>query len=154
MANLEGFNASEHEPFGVFEVIPKGQYLAVITDSEMKATASGSGEYLQLSWQLLEGSNKGQIIFDRLNLKNSNQTAVKIANSQLASICNSVNVPRPKDSAELHNKPVLIKIDVEERNDKPGVMRNIIKGYDSPKNKVEPSSIATGSVGSTPPWKK
>jgi hypothetical protein len=151
MANLDGFNAEEHQEMGSFEVIPKGEYLALITDSEMKPTQSGSGEYLQLSWQLIDPQHKGRIVFDRLNLKNQNATAVKIANSALSGICKSVGILRPKDSVELHNKPVMLKIDVEERSDKPGVYKNIIKGYASPSAQ---KSVETKQDSSVPPWKK
>ena len=48
MADLSGFDANQVEPTGDFEPIPAGKYLAVITDSEMKPTKSGTGSLLQL----------------------------------------------------------------------------------------------------------
>ena len=46
MANLNGFNAAQVEPSQDFEPIPAGKYLAVITETEMKPTKNGSGQYL------------------------------------------------------------------------------------------------------------
>lgn len=143
------FDSSKHEPMGIFEVLPKGDYLAVITDSEMKPTKAGDGEYLQLSFQVLEGDYRGQILWDRLNIKNKNETATKIANSCLTSICLAVGVPAPKKSEELHNKPLIIKVSVEERNDRPGEHRNVIKGYLPTGSKSE--EVANVSK---PPWQK
>ena len=55
-----------------FEPIPAGKYLAMITESEMKPTKSGSGSYLQLTFQILEGEYKGRFLWARLNLNNPN----------------------------------------------------------------------------------
>ena len=41
MANLNNFNANNVEPAADFDPIPAGKYVAVITDSEMKATKNG-----------------------------------------------------------------------------------------------------------------
>ncbi|RIK77249.1 MAG: hypothetical protein DCC68_17685, partial [Planctomycetota bacterium] len=54
MASLN-FNANEVEPASDFEPIPAGKYLAMITDSEMKPTKNGTGHYLQLTFQILDG---------------------------------------------------------------------------------------------------
>ena len=43
MANLNNFNANQVEPSSNLEAIPAGKYLAVITESELKPTKSGSG---------------------------------------------------------------------------------------------------------------
>ena len=79
MANLKGFNANEVEPADELEPIPTGKYVAVITDSEMKPTKSGSGNYLQLTFQVIEGEYANRLLWVRLNLENPNSTAVEIA---------------------------------------------------------------------------
>ncbi len=62
MANLNNFNANQVEPTSNLEAIPAGKYLAVITESELKPTKSGSGSYLQLTFQVLEGEYKGRFL--------------------------------------------------------------------------------------------
>ena len=84
MAQLHGFNANNVEPTVEFDPIPAGKYLAMITDSEMKPTKSGSGSYLQLAFQILEGEYKGRFVWARLNLDNPNSTAVQIAKAELS----------------------------------------------------------------------
>ena len=98
MADLNGFNANEVEPSASFEALPAGKYLAAITDSEMKPTKNGSGSYLQLTFTILEGDCKGRVVWARLNLVNPNQTAVKIAQSELSAVCRAAGVMTPKDS--------------------------------------------------------
>ena len=53
MADLNGFDANQIEPTTEYEAIPAGKYAAMITESEMKLTKSGSGSYLQLTATIL-----------------------------------------------------------------------------------------------------
>ena len=110
MANLGNFNAHEVEPNNDFDPIPAGKYLAVITDSEIKPTKSGKGSYFELTFQIIEGEFQNRLVWSRLNLNNPNQTAVQIARSELSSICRAVGSMTPKDSAELHNLPLVINV--------------------------------------------
>ena len=79
MADLRGFDAYEVEPSKNLDVITPGKYLAVITESEMKPNRAGTGEYLQLTFQIIEGPFRGRVLWTRLNLRHPNATAVQIA---------------------------------------------------------------------------
>ncbi len=151
MADLNGFNANEVEPSASFEALPAGKYLAAITDSEMKPTKNGSGSYLQLTFTILEGDCKGRVVWARLNLVNPNQTAVKIAQSELSAVCRAAGVMTPKDSCELHNIPVLITVKVKKRDDN-GELTNEIKGFESKSVASKPQQAPQNS--STPPWRR
>ena len=135
------------------EPIPSGKYVAVITESEMKPTKSGTGNYLQLTFQIVEGEYANRLLWVRLNLDNPNATAVEIARRELSSICRSVGVLVPTDSADLHNSPCLIHVRVKRRSDT-GELQNEIKGYSKKDAVAQP--IAASDVGnsSDPPWKR
>ncbi len=150
MADLSGFNANEVDPAVGFDPIPAGKYLAIITETEMKPTKAGTGQYLQLTFQVLEGEHKGRLVWARLNLDNPSEMAVKIARAELSAICRAVGVLAPKDSIELHNLPLTIKVGCKKRGDT-GEMTNEVKGYES-KGSTDP--VAAASVGSVPPWKR
>jgi hypothetical protein len=154
MANLRGFDANIVDPADDLEPIPAGKYVAVITDSEMKPTKSGSGNYLQLTFQIIEGEYANRLLWVRLNLDNPNATAVEIARRELSSICRSVGVLVPTDSTDLHNLPCLIHVRVKRRSDT-GELQNEIKGY-SKKDAGTAVIAASRSDGSTdaPPWKR
>lgn len=109
MANLGNFNADEYE--NEFTPIPAGRYTAIITDSEMVATKNG-GQMLKLTHEIVDGPSKGRKVWANLNLVHSNDQAVKISKINLADICRAVGVLHPRDSGELHNKPMLIKLTV------------------------------------------
>jgi hypothetical protein len=154
MANLRGFDANTVDPADDLEPIPAGKYVAVITDSEMKPTKSGSGNYLQLTFQIIEGEYANRLLWVRLNLDNPNATAVEIARRELSSICRSVGVLVPTDSTDLHNLPCLIHVRVKRRSDT-GELQNEIKGY-SKKDAGTAVIAASKGDGSTdaPPWKR
>jgi len=154
MANLSGFNASEVEPASTFDPIPAGKYLAAITESEMKPTKNGGGQYLQLTFQILEGPHKGRNVWARLNLHNPNATAVQIAKQELSAICRAVGVLTPRDSTELHSLPLVITVKCKKRSDS-DELANEVRGY-APKAAApaigQPQQAPTTS--NTPPWKR
>lgn len=127
MGNLDGFNANEVEPSKDFEPIPEGRYTAVITESEMMNTKAGNGSYLKLTFQIVEGQHQNRNLWARLNLDNPNEKAVQIAKGQLSAICRAVGVLTPKDSAELHNLPLVIRVTCQPDDD--GFTRNEVKGF-------------------------
>lgn len=151
MADLNGFNAREVQPTTSFDPIPNGKYVAAITESEMKATKTGNGSYLQFTFTIVEGEYKNRVVWTRLNLNNPNATAVKIARSELSAICHAIGIMQPRDSAELHNVPLVISVK-SRRNDENGELVNVIKGYEA-KAQAAPADFQQ-AVSSTPPWKR
>ena len=157
MPSLNGFNASEVDPAADFEPIAPGSYTAVITESETKPTKAGTGSYLQFTFQIVDGEHKGRLLWARLNLDNPSETAVKIAKGELSAICRAVNVLQPRDSIELHNIPLVIKVGVKRRDDT-GEMTNEIKGYSARGGSSSPgparTPVASAAGNSTPQWKR
>ncbi len=150
MANLGNFDANTVEPTTEFEAIPAGKYLAVIVASEMKPTKAGTGSYLELMFQVLEGQYKNRNLWARLNLDNPNAVAVQIARGELSAICRAVGVMTPKDSFELHDLPLVITVKCKNREDT-GEVTNEIKGYAKKQEAAgEPVQAATGA----PPWRR
>ena len=153
MANLRGFDANQVEPSSGFEPIPAGKYLAVIIESEMKPNKAGTGSYLQLTFEIIEGDYKGRLLWARLNLDNPNPTAVRIAKGELAAICRAVGVLTPNDSIELHNLPLTIHVRCRKRQDTDEIV-NEVKGYSPKTTPSESIAKSTDSKATTPPWKR
>jgi hypothetical protein len=130
MANLNGFNANNVDPNTPLEAIPEGKYIAQIVESGWKPNKAGTGRYLELKFEVVEGEYKGRNLWDRLNLEHPNSTAVQIAQGDLSAICRAVNVMQPKDSVEMHNIPLALTVKVKKREDN-GELANEIKGYES-----------------------
>lgn len=155
MANLNGFNPADFADDNNFGPVPAGTYVACIKDSEMRTTRDGAGQYLKLTWEIVEGPQSRRLVWENINLVNRNPVAVDIATKTLAKICKACGINRPvQDSAELHGKPVKIKVTVrpasggyDESND--------IKGH-APATVVPDavSQSASAGAGVTPPWQK
>lgn len=151
MANLAGFDASTIEPNTPFEPLPAGDYKAIITNSEMKPTKAGDGKYLELELTVIEGACEGRKLFDKLNLDNPSDKAVQIAKGTLSAICRAVGKLTPKDSAELHNIPLVAKVVVEIRKDN-GEAANRVKGYKPASGGSQPPPLSQASGKA--PWAK
>jgi hypothetical protein len=148
------FDANSVQPMGDFSILPVGEYLAIISASEIKPTKSGNGMYLQLVFDVMDGEYKGRKIFDRLNIQNQNVTAQQIAQSALSSICRAVGILTPKDSEELHNRPLKIKVGIRPASGE-FVESNIIKGYLPVSKQAESAPIAVADSGNRSkkrPW--
>lgn len=148
MANLAGFDASQVPEQQEFSALPEGQYVVIATASEMKPTKSGIGQFLQFTFEVLDGPQKGRKLWARLNLINPNQTVMDIAQRELGAICRAVNVIKPSDSAELHNKPMLITVAIEIDDRKRE--SNIIKKYEPVSAGAAAPSAAPAPAGGAP----
>lgn len=164
MAQLNNFDANQIDPAVQFDPLPAGRYAAIITESEMKPTKAGNGQYLQLTFQVIEGEFRGRFVWARLNLENESAMAVKIARGELSSICRAVNVMQPRDSVELHGVPLEITVGLKRRDDS-GEFTNVIKGYakrPTPGTGGATAAVAAPTSGprqpalasSSPPWKR
>ncbi len=158
MADLRGFDANAVEPNESFEPIPAGEYLCVITRSEDKPTKAGTGSYLEFELEVIDGPYKGRKLWERLNLVNPSDIAVKIAQATLSAICRAVGVLQPKDSCELHDLPLLVKVRMEKRSDT-DEQTNVVKGYRS-RSAAQPAATSPAASPessrhqSVPPWKR
>jgi hypothetical protein len=126
-ADLQGFDASAIE-VSTFDPLPPGWYTATIVESDMVETRAKNGNFLKLEFEIVDGEHAKRKLWTNLNLDNPNPLAVQIAKGELASICKAVGIIKPKDSAELHNIPLEIKIALRKRDDN-GEDANEIKAY-------------------------
>lgn len=108
-----------------FDPVPAGEYPAVAIDSEVKPTKSGGGSYLQVTFEVIEGEYKGRKLWGRYNLENQNKQAVDIGHAQLKQLTTAAGKPNTRDSAEIHNIPVILKVTM--RNDAQYGPQNDIK---------------------------
>ena len=162
------FNAPEVDPIGSFEVLPIGDYLVVITASSKDSNKKGTGQLLQLTFDVIDGEYKGRKIFERLNIVHENATAMKIAQQALSAICYVTGVMHPKQSEELHGKPIMIRLGIRpakgEYNESNTILeykfadgrklKDVLKGA----KKAENAAPAPAAAGTAPkgkrPWEK
>lgn len=144
MADLSAlFGNTTFKPADVEEVeinfapLPKGQYRVHITESEVNPNKSGTGTNMTLKLVVQDGKYTNRIIFENLCVKHNNATAQAIAQTRLKQICESLKITQLKDSIQLHDKDLMVSLDVEldiYATEKAGpgsdpIYRNTIKGY-------------------------
>lgn len=158
---LINFNAEQVEPTASYDVLPKGKYLCMAIASELKPTKNGTGEYLQITFEVIDGQFKGRKIFERLNIRNQNKVAEDIAQRALSALCHAIGVIHLQDSDQLHNLPVVLDISVEDGRDGYEA-QNRVKGYSSAGGASQPAArpaaaapaAAAPAAASKPVWKK
>lgn len=123
-----------------FKPLKGGWYLAEIVKSTIKDTTAKDGKYIALQFKILEDANdensEGRFVFTNLNIVNKNETAVKLAYSDLKKICKCCSIHGElEDTIDLHNIPMYIKLTVKpETADWPA--KNEIKDY-KPEQEME-----------------
>lgn len=154
MPDAFAFNAREVAPAEPrsSDPVPPGWYRAWIIDSEMKPNKAGTGRYLELTWEIVEGPHAKRRIWDRLNVENPKQTAQDIAREALSAICHATDVLEMTHTGQLHGIVCAVKVQIERQpgyNDK-----NIIKGYaadgDPRASNTTPAKIGAGARQAVP----
>ena len=157
MADISGFDANQVEPNEGFDLLPIAEYVAFITESELKSTQSGDGAYLKFTFQICEGKYQNRKLWLNLNTKNPNPETVAIAKGQLSAICRAVGVMTPKDTSELHNKAMRISVG-QRKNKKSGNLENCFNGFKprnaGPQVQAAQSAVPTSGPAATAgaPW--
>lgn len=87
---------------------PEG-FVVIVSHSEMVPTKEGTGSYLKLTLDVVEGPQTGAQGIEQINLYNQNQQAVEIAWRQLGTLCWCIGTvdsfdPQNRDYSFLHNK--------------------------------------------------
>lgn len=137
-----------------FGPLPAGQYECVINRADIKATKAGTGEYLELEFQVIEGEHAGRRVWERLNINNPNKTAEDIAREALAVLCMALDIPKLSDTDELLDKPVIVVLEIDRKEPD----RNRIRFYHSasgaaPAPAARPAAPAAPAAGRKP-WQK
>ena len=140
-----------------FEVLAPGWYAASITGAEVKATKSGTGQYLRVEYTISGPSGAGRKVWSNYNVRNENPKAESIGREQLAELCRCVGLARVNDTDQLLGCNVSVKLKVREASN----------GYDA-QNEVQAHKALEGSAppapaaakaaapkaGPKPPWAK
>lgn len=152
---LLNHNSAGGETQSSFDPIPNSWYNVLMTDSEMKPTKAGDGNYLECVLKVIDGDFAGRLLWLRLNLDNPSEQAVEIAYTQLNSICAATGVIQVGDSSELHNIPFQVKVVVRPPKDDYEAS-NEIKGFKAVEDGSATIATTTSAKvsGDTPAWQK
>ncbi|CAB4166190.1 Protein of unknown function DUF669 [uncultured Caudovirales phage] len=152
------FNAQAHTPASnpVRSPLPKGTYQAIVMDSAIKPTKAGTGQYIELTLQVVDGPHAGRRLWDRLNVSNPNKQAEDIALAQLQSLCQAVGVTNMTDTFQLHDRPFTVSVDIDRKEPD----RNRIVSYlssawaDNVPPSARPAPPAASAAAAKKPWER
>jgi len=111
------FDSSNQQGQDTNDVLPAGDYLMQVVQSEVRATKDGSGQYVWLEFDILDGEHQGRKYWERLNIWNANPTAAEIANRALTSLTRACGMVAIDDTDDLHFKPIKVRMGVSKRKD-------------------------------------
>lgn len=155
----EEFNVNElPQGNGNFEPLPAGWYTATISQSELKATNAGNGQYIKLRYDITGPSHQGRVVFGNLNIKNANPKAEEIGRQQLGDIMRAIGLAKVTDTDQLIGGQIAIKLAVKE--DAQYGASNEVKGFKSVSGSVAPAAAIpqvqsnSAPAKAAPPWAK
>jgi len=142
------FDPNEVEEVSSYALLPPGDYKALISKVDVKPTSSG--KMLVIEYQTEEGS----IVVGRYNYQNSNETAVKLALSDMKKIFEASKVGRTSDAGVLIGKRLVVRVvqkmgnayTNKEGQQMEGRMQNEIKGYYAIGSELPPVAEAAQTV--------
>ena len=158
MANLgETFDVSNlpQGNGGNFDPLPPGWYSATMAGAELKATKSGTGQYISVRYDIIGPTHQGRVVFGNLNIRNQSPKAEEIGRQQLGDICRAIGLAKVSDTDQLIGHSLMIKLSVE-KSDQYGD-KNEVKGFkaiaDGAPSKVA-AAAAPAAAKAAPPWVK
>lgn len=93
-------------------VLPAGEYVAAVMESEQRQTKSGDGSYVRLTFEVLEGEHKGRRIWENFNLWNNSESAVQMAKERMARLMRAAGREKLTSAEQLCGVPVVIVVKV------------------------------------------
>lgn len=145
-----------------FPPLPAGWYSATISQSELKDTKSGTGQYIKLRYDITGPTHQGRVVFGNLNIKNPSPKAEEIGRQQLGDIMRAIGLAKVIDTDQLIGGELVIKLEVKQ-DDIYGA-GNEVKGFKSASGSPAPaatvitekekSTAAPAPTKAVPPWAK
>lgn len=159
MAQLgQTFNQNEMpESQNNFDPIPAGWYSATIAGAELKDTKSGTGQYINVRYDITGPSYEGRVVFGMLNIRNQNPTAEQIGHQQLGELMRAIGLAAVQDTDQLIGGSCMIKVKVRAATDQYEAS-NEVAGWRSIEGSSAPKPAPTQQTEQAPakkaPWQK
>jgi hypothetical protein len=127
--------------------LPAGWYKVRITEADIKETKAGTGNYIKVRYDVLDGTHAGRVVFGNLNLRNPNPKAEEIGRQQLSRLMLAMGLTQVTDTDQLIGGELSIKLAIQ-KSDQYGDS-NDVKDWKALSN--QPVAAAAGSTPPPPP---
>ena len=120
----------------------------------MRQTKAGTGKYLEVTFDVIDGPHKGRKVWARFNIEHPSEQARTIGLGQLKQFGEAVGVPHIQESEQLHGKPVTLRVVVkQDANYGPS---NDVKGFMPAAGTATPAAnpVAAPPSPAAAPWEQ
>jgi hypothetical protein len=132
MANLgETFVAGDMPESRSYDIIPAGWYDATITKADVNPTKNGTGQKIDIRYDITGPTQQGRVMFGSVNIRNQSVKAEEIGRQQLADIMRAIGLERITDSDQLIGAPICIKVKIKEPSE-----QDKAAGYTEARNEI------------------
>jgi hypothetical protein len=142
-----------------YDLIPEGWYNATITKAELNNTKAGTGQKIDMRYDITGPTQQGRVVFGTVNVRNQSERAEAIGRQQLGEIMRAVGLAKIQDTDELVGGSICIRVKIRPAADGYDA-RNEVSGFKSasgalPQVTASAAPEPTASVGGAkPPWQK
>ena len=81
-----------------YDLIPEGWYNATITKAELNNTKAGTGQKIDMRYDITGPTQQGRVVFGTVNVRNQSQKAEEIGRQQLGEIMRAVGLAKIQDT--------------------------------------------------------
>lgn len=152
LSNLDFDSIDENAGLGNFEPLPAGSYTVEIGGAEVRENKSGTGSYLALQFDVIDGEHTGRKLWENLTVTHTNEIAQNIGRAQIKRLCKELGVNGISDSSELRGRQLVLKIAVAKKRDGSG-LENKVSGY-AGLAPAKPSAPPAQTKPAGSPWAK
>jgi pyruvate/2-oxoglutarate dehydrogenase complex dihydrolipoamide acyltransferase (E2) component len=147
----EDFDATVENTGGDFQPLPAGWYSATVETIDIKPTKANNGTLATTKLSVLDSPFVNRKLFARMNLKNANPKAQEAGRRLFAALSCACGVAHPKDTTELLDKVVMVKVKIEQQEGRDPDNKVIaFKGIDGAEAKATPPAAATPAPAAKP----
>lgn len=151
-----------------YDLIPEGWYTATITKADINATKSGTGQKIDMRYDITGPTHEGRVVFGTINIRNQSAKAEEIGRQQLGEILRAIGLGTIQDSDQMIGGVLGIRVKIKHPSEQDKAngysdSRNEIGGFKSvaaapmaaaPFSPAPAAPAAPAVTGSTPPWAK
>ena len=108
------FNGVPFDPSSVKPQFTPGKYPVLIKTAEVRQTKAGTGHYIYLDMEILDGDGKGRHLFDQINIQNPSTQCVEIGLRTLSALARAIGLQTVTDTTQLLNQVVVAHVKVKD----------------------------------------
>ena len=143
---------NQEAPKNNFDPLPAGWYPVEVENSELKATDSGLGKYINIQFSVIGEHYANRKLFAKINIVNPSTKCVEFGRRELGALGRAVGLLAIGDSAELIGCKLEVRVKI--KKDEGYEASNEIKEYralGSGEDNPSPQSSAESAASNQPP---